>query len=290
MKTTLHKLTTAAFTLLTLFVNVNANAQLTGTTPCAIPLVVDIQSQDPLCYGENSGWINVDISGGVPYTNSDPYKIRWVKNDYNYMTNITGLMEGDYEVIVIDSVGCTFTTTISLEAPPQITISELHINPTLSSLGSIDLTVTGGVGSYAYEWSNGQITEDITDLSAGLYNVLVTDNNGCEMEETVSLANKITFGGINSTISQNQSFSLREDPRVVLVSPNPSQGSILIQWDQESEISMVRILNFDGTVDKFKKIFNNQTELEVHDLPSGSYRVILTNKYGYQITKALTVL
>ena len=289
MKKELLKLGTKIFTLLTVLLTTQS-VSFSQTGPCDIPLVVDIQSQDPLCYGENSGWINVDISGGVPYTNSDPYKVRWVKNDYNYMTNITDLMEGDYEVVVMDSLGCTFTTTISLEAPPKITINESHIDPTSSTLGSIDLTVTGGVGLYSYEWSNGEITEDITNLPADTYTVMVNDANGCEVEETISLSKKITFGGFNPTLSPNQSFSLREDPRVVLVSPNPSQGSVLIQWEQESEISTVRILNFDGTVDKFKKIFNNQTELEVHGLPTGSYRVILTNKYGYQITKALTVL
>jgi len=66
MKKELLKLGTKIFTLLTVLLTTQS-VSFSQTNPCDIPLVVDIQSQDPLCYGENSGWINVDISGGVPY-------------------------------------------------------------------------------------------------------------------------------------------------------------------------------------------------------------------------------
>ena len=41
--------------------------------------------------------------------------------------------------------------------------------------GAIDLTQVGGFGSVSMNWSNGASTEDISNLSSGLYSVTMTD-------------------------------------------------------------------------------------------------------------------
>lgn len=55
--------------------------------------------------------------------------------------------------------------------------------------GSIDLTVTGFNGMPHYAWSNGDTTQDLSNLAPGNYNVTVTDDKGC----TASLASPIVI-------------------------------------------------------------------------------------------------
>ena len=69
-----------------------------------------------------------------------------------------------------------------------MTISETHSDYTGygvscngASDGSVDVTVTGGTGSYTYDWSNGETSEDVSDLGAGTYSVVATDENGCSV-------------------------------------------------------------------------------------------------------------
>ncbi len=45
----------------------------------------------------------------------------------------------------------------------------------LNELGSIALTVTGGLGELSYQWSHGAETKDLQNLSAGVYSVTITD-------------------------------------------------------------------------------------------------------------------
>jgi len=63
----------------------------------------------------------------------------------------------------------------------DIELSESHTDNSCvnTSDGAIDLTVDGGVPPYYIQWSNGEHSEDILDIPAGIYEVFVEDANGC---------------------------------------------------------------------------------------------------------------
>ena len=288
MKTQLFK--TGKLVASAVFLIAAQASAIAQSTPCAVPLVVDVQSQDPLCFGDNNGWIDLNISGGTPAQFADPYKVTWNQTGFNGMNQLNNLSSGIYKVIITDSVGCAFTATITLQEPPELVTNETHVNPSQLTSGSIDLTVSGGTGTYLYEWSNGASTEDLSNLQAGQFDVIVKDANGCEQLDTVELnfVNNITTGIYiySSKISNN--LSSRDLGNVVILYPNPSPGSVMITWG-DLDVKTVRVLRNDGFVDKFKKISDEQ-RLEINDLPTGAYRVYLSTFSGATITRSLQVM
>ncbi|HIA36898.1 MAG TPA: hypothetical protein EYN89_09290, partial [Flavobacteriales bacterium] len=54
--------------------------------------------------------------------------------------------------------------------------------------GSIDLTKYGGMGPYTFQWSSSHTTEDIVNVPIGTYSVIITDDNGCEALDTITLS------------------------------------------------------------------------------------------------------
>jgi gliding motility-associated-like protein len=135
------------------------------------------------CYGSNSGWIGITVSGGSIGT----YSYAWSTSDGSGL--IAGqkdqalLTAGTYHLEVTDANGCLTARDIILTQPPELITQLSAVNITCKSPGfnngSIGLTVTGGVAPYSYLWSNGAITSDISDLVPGVYTVTVTDFNGC---------------------------------------------------------------------------------------------------------------
>ena len=132
------------------------------------------------CYDSADGSIDLTVSGGT-----SPFNYQWSNSDTT--EDITNLPTGTYIVTVTDANGCVSIRIDSLIQPTPLSASST--SPTINggynvscigaTDGSIDLTVSGGVTSYTYFWSNGENTEDISNLGAGTYTVTITDANGC---------------------------------------------------------------------------------------------------------------
>jgi gliding motility-associated-like protein len=142
------------------------------------------------CYG-GTGSISLAVTGGSIGT----YKYNW--NTSNGSGLIAGqrdqlyLTAGNYHVVVTDTNACSAPGDITLTQPQAIStqLSPTHITcyPAGFNNGSINLTVSGGVGPYLYNWSNGATTKDINGLSQGYYKVTVRDINGCRRTDSVRI-------------------------------------------------------------------------------------------------------
>ena len=95
--------------------------------------------------------------------------------------DISGLRAGTYSVTITNRFGCTDTATYTVTQPTPLVVTATTVDTICIGLttGSIDLTVSGGTTPYAYAWSNGAVTEDLTNLGVGIYCGTVTDANGC---------------------------------------------------------------------------------------------------------------
>ncbi|MFN8323548.1 MAG: choice-of-anchor Q domain-containing protein [Chitinophagales bacterium] len=90
---------------------------------------------------------------------------------------------GTYNLTVTDASGCTATanaTVTQFANTLSVTASTTLVSTNGGSNGAIDLTVNDGTPAYNYIWSPGiATTQDIANLTAGVYNVTVTDAQGC---------------------------------------------------------------------------------------------------------------
>lgn len=115
-------------------------------------------------------------------------------------SSIYNLSEGDYAVTVTDANGCSMsdTATVINNTNGFIISSIVKTDDYCSSnSGAINITVTGGLQPYQYYWSNGAITQDLNNLDQGVYTVSIYDNNGCMLEESITITNNpgtLAFG------------------------------------------------------------------------------------------------
>jgi uncharacterized repeat protein (TIGR01451 family) len=175
-------------------VTVTNNEGCSNTAIATVESEVDINVTGAIinvsCFGANNGSIDVTATGS-----NMPYVYLW--NNGATTQDLTGLAAGTYFLTVYDANLCQESRSFTVSAPTALNLTGIvtDISCTVSS-GSIDLTVTGGVWPYTYDWSHIAGTNnpaDLFNLSAGAYGVTVTDANGCSRSEVFIVSNLATF-------------------------------------------------------------------------------------------------
>lgn len=223
--------------------------------------------------------LNTTVTTECPYTNSSitvwmgglaPYHLQW-SDGFDEITKTevsstrTGLAPGQYCVTVTNGNGCSesICKTVPLYQPIQINGNVTQ--PACPILGSIALTVTGGVTPFTYQWADGNITtQNRTGLAPGTYCVTTTDAQGCSSTQCFALTQQ---GTSNSYIAI---ASVMED---LQAGPPNCAGSITV--------------SAQGNGAPFTFLWSNGTTSGyAGQLCTGTYTVTVTNSYG--CTKTLT--
>jgi gliding motility-associated-like protein len=134
------------------------------------------------CFGENNGSVTINVDGGTP-----PYSYAW-SSPTSTGPALINEDAGTVMVTVTDSNNETLTAEFEIGESPEI-ISSGTVTPvtgvSTNTNGSIDLTVSGGTAPLSFLWSNGETTEDLTNIGVGQYCVTITDanfDNSCSVE------------------------------------------------------------------------------------------------------------
>lgn len=218
--------------------------------PAALSITFD-EVNNLRCNGDFGGAVNINVKGG-----KQPYTYAW--NNGEETQDIAGIQAGTYSVNVEDANGCknAISTQITQPEPLSATLANSkNVTYYGGSDGEIDIDVSGGVGPYKYKWSNESTKQDISTLTAGNYNVRVTDANGCA---------KI----MNVTISQ---------PSPLVVNLDDTQD-IACHGDKTGAIN---ISVFGGVSPYVYKWSNGETTEDISSLPAGTYTVIVSDANGH---------
>ncbi|RZJ34784.1 MAG: T9SS type B sorting domain-containing protein, partial [Flavobacterium sp.] len=169
------------------------SATFTITEPTL--LVATLVSQtNVLCYGDSTGAISVNVSGGTPGAG---YAFSWTGPGGFSATSqdLTAIPAGDYLLTVTDSNGCTkeLSVTITQSSPIVIDYTTTPITCYGANNASISVTLSGGNAPYQYQWSNLATALSQTDLAAGDYIITVTDNVGCIKIQTINIPEAPVF-------------------------------------------------------------------------------------------------
>jgi len=83
-----------------------------------------------------------------------------------------------------------FQPTGSCSVTCDVAVTSTHIDSNCAAAGSINITSSGGTGVYTYAWTGTGVnptSEDQIGLTAGTYDVTVTDQNGCTATTSVTI-------------------------------------------------------------------------------------------------------
>lgn len=226
----------------------------------------------------NDGAIGLQVSGG-----SSPYSFVWndgtsgsIPAPCNILScgNRASLSDGLFSVTVTDARGCTETASVTLSSS-IVTIS----NVDTSTCGSIDLTASSTCPGVTYSWSTSDgsglnpTSEDQSGLTAGTYNVIVTDSNSCTASTSVSLTQTLS--------APTRMFMYI--PTVISWSgfPPGTQGTITIECDNGSSYLVFTgdVGTTTSTTTQVYGVYPGMCSLDF--IPGGSATCVITNNNFY---------
>ena len=126
-----------------------------------------------------------------------PFIVEWSTGDTT--DSISGLLPGLYSVTIMDNNPDTLVIPFEILPPDDLTVTYNYGNSSvlIGNDGYIDLTVSGGAPPYTILWSNNETSEDIYNLTSGVYSFSITDSLGCQIVDSVVIDSTGLYADLN---------------------------------------------------------------------------------------------
>lgn len=238
--------------------------------------VTSIEVQEDINTPVASFDFDVDTDGVVTLnsTSNEGGAVSWTLADGTILTGeavtISLSMGGEYEVCMTYANECGSDEncqTVVYSTALAVSVDKSHLTCFESNNGSASAIVTGGANGYIYYWigPNGfeSTTAEITNLEAGIYTVLITDQDGSEVSSEVTITQPEEL----RTMTENvQDVSCNGD----------LDGSI--EFTMEGGTAPYQYAWSDGS-----------TDVNRSDLSAGDYMLNVTDNNGCQFMKSYTI-
>ncbi|MEX1000889.1 MAG: gliding motility-associated C-terminal domain-containing protein [Crocinitomicaceae bacterium] len=213
--------------------------------------------KDVACYGDTSGGIVIDSVAG----NFGNVTYNWNMQGQavtppTSSNTASGLQEGTYILTILDENGCDneYQFTIKENPPIEMVENQFGSEPAYcrqfsyqSGNGVVFVAATGGQPGYSYLWTNlgtGATSSNSTwgGLNPGTYQVVVTDDAGCTLVETIELDSVspiAAFDVVSSQLDGNLEGTAPVDVTFIneseyFANPNNPQADTTFFWNLDT--------------------------------------------------------
>ena len=240
-------------------------------------LIVSPNIVNVICHGDASGEISLTVQFG---TGTPPYSYSWT-GPSSFTSNskdIYNLVAGEYICNIIDSNGCQIVAPFNITEPANsfgpVTYTSKDVSCKDGNDGYIEFQIEGSNLPFTFLWSNGEVSQNIYDLAAGTYGLLITDNAGCTKLDSITVIEPATYVSANLVKSNYSNYG---------VSCNGSNDGFI------AAIASGGVGGYSYSWTKNNLPLNGISSDTVFNLFSDNYQLFLYDQNGCMFTDSITL-
>ncbi len=183
-----------------------------------------VNAADVSCFNGSDGSASASVLGDTVN-----YLFFWNSNPVQNTATATGLPQGNVLLVVTDTNTCRINSTVTIGSPQKILLDASAEDASCFNVanGSAEVhVVSGGTSPFVYLWSNALTDSNVTGISANDYFVTVTDANGCEEFDTVTVSEPAAIA-IQDSVVDVSCFGYNDGRILVMVSGGTPSFSFL---------------------------------------------------------------